>query len=425
MKKHRILLLCIGITAALLLASLTYISLSDRSPYDHSTGIGSGLAVSPDDKSLAFSYYQDGMESIYIGDIGSGTAEKVTGTEEQDHRLPKFSPDGESLLYLSANNDNVQSLHYLSDGETAVLTDAAVHVFSAAFSADGSTIYYSAMPAEDFLAPEGKMNNGTDLFAVRLDGSQIQLTDKDAFSMDDLTVSPEGNLLFYSSFEGTQQLHAFDLEQQSDSVFMPQQFQGDTYTHVFSPEGDSVAYTAVADESMNGTFEYELFLQDTDAAETTRLTDLNAAVTSPVFFHGQERIAFLFQRNWPGEPASYEIMTSDFEGNTDQLAFTLPESAGFQPAAIMDRLINSFTLAMLYLLLFGLLSVYFHLTSNKVYLPVLLSAGLAALVFLGSFAAAASNPWAGIGFFMISTVLAVCTGALFLFAFILRRIAAK
>ncbi|SFE99327.1 TolB family protein [Alteribacillus iranensis] len=425
---NRILCSLIGLVGFLFIASLAYSVLKDNDPYKHFTGLGDTISISTDDTTIAFSYYKDGKEAIYTGNVDGKNVEKITEPEEKtDHRQPQFSPDGKGLIYVAANPDGVQTIHYQSDltsDETRPLTGTDHHVFSTAFSPDGSTVYYIAMPAEDFQKPEGEKENGAELYSVDVKGNPPQkLTDKDSYAMNELSVSADGENLYYTAFrDKKEQLFSYNLETGTEQPFLEEHTSDGVYHPAFSPNEDFLAYTAVADTSENGTFQYGLYLMDLSSGESTRLTDYNASVTSPVFFHQEDRIALLVESNWPSEPSSYEVMTVSYDGKeAAPIELDLPESENdIQLKAIADNVVNPLTMTVLYLLLFGLLTVYFHKASQKTYFPAKLSAILSGIVFASSFAGAAYNGWAGIGLFMIAVWLFVCTAVLFLFAFVYR-----
>ncbi|GAA0440741.1 hypothetical protein GCM10008983_17240 [Lentibacillus halophilus] len=428
MKNNRILLSITGIVAFLFIASVVYSIMNENDPYEYYTGLGDSISISPDDTTLAFSYYMNGNEAIYKGDIESKNVERITDPEEEDHRKPLFSPDGEGLLYVASNSDGVQTMYYRPDldkDKTIQLTKAATHVFSAAISPDGSKVYYVAMPSDDFLKPEGEQENGADLYSVNINGSQPQkLTDKDAFAMTELSISDDGTTLYYTAFhDGKQQLFSYNIDNGTESLFLQEHTSDGIYHPVLSPDENRLAYTAVADKSENGTFQYELFLMDISNGDSKRLTDYNASVTSPSFFHDNDktRIAFLAETNWPSEPSAYQIMTISYDGeDATPVELDLPESSNdIQPGAIADKLVNAITMSGLYVLLFSLLTVYYHSASNKTYFPAILSAILTGIVFLSSFATAAFyNAWAGIGLFMLVVMLVGCTTVIFMFALI-------
>ncbi|MFP3360713.1 hypothetical protein R0K17_25710, partial [Planococcus sp. SIMBA_143] len=62
----------IGAVAVLFAASVAYSMLSDNDPTRHYTGLGEAIDVSPDDEQLAFSYFDQGRESIHVGNLEDG-----------------------------------------------------------------------------------------------------------------------------------------------------------------------------------------------------------------------------------------------------------------------------------------------------------------------------------------------------------------
>src|SRR5690606_32653182 len=95
------------------------------------------------------------------------------------------------------------------------------------------------------------------------------------------------------------------------------------------------------------------------------------------------------------------------------------------PAAIARLFVNPLTVPGLYILLFSLLSVYFHSALDKRYLPTKISAVLTAIVFIVSCLVLFMNPWAAIGLFGLAAGLAVCTALIFAFAYIYTRLASS
>ena len=60
---------------------------------------GSGIAVSPNGKEVAFLYRGD----VFVTSVEGGVTKRITATPEQETRL-SFSPDGKALLYCSERN---------------------------------------------------------------------------------------------------------------------------------------------------------------------------------------------------------------------------------------------------------------------------------------------------------------------------------
>ncbi len=415
----------IGVVTILFISSVLYIFINDSDAYRHYTGLGESISISPDDSTLAFSYYTNGNEAIYTGDIDGKDVTQVTfPAEGEDHREPRFSEDGKSMIFLSEDSNKVRSLHYkpeLEDEETIQLTDKEDQVFSAALSPDGETAYYLAMPAEDFHKEPGQNKNGTDVHTIHTDGSgHEQLTDEDRLDMGQITISDDGQRLYYNGFENG---IYYDIDSGMEKTDSEIAVRGEVYHTVLSPDEDYFAYTKVDDTSEQGTFIYELFLKNVSSGDSKRLTDYNSNVVSPVFFHQEDRLALLANKNWPGEPSQYEIMTFRYEdGEMIPINLELPEpDDSFQLGAFVDKMMNEATLTVLYLLMFGLSIVYCH-GSSRTYWPVIISGIVTLISLIVVFIAGYINPWLGVWVMTLTMGLGVCTVILLLFAFIYQKI---
>ncbi|MFC3418659.1 TolB family protein [Salinicoccus hispanicus] len=425
MGKKSILLILIGIVTLLFAGTVTYSLMNSSTVYNHHTGLGASIDISPDDEQLAFSYYLNGRESIYLGNLENGSTEEVAPSDTAQHSHPEFSPDGEGMIYFASQGDGVHTVDYLSaPGEEPLkLTSDDLHVFDAVISPDGNIVYYIAMPADDFNQPPGKQENGSDIHRIGIDGeSHEKLTDKDAYDMNGLNISNDGEALYYADGSG---MTRYDIESgteaDNDITGLPDY----VYHPTLSQDGEQLAYVAQEGESDNGTYIYELFLMNTESGESERLTDYNASVTSPAFFTNSNRLALLAEENWPSEPSEFELMTiSENGGDLTRIDMALPEGGSFQFWAMIDRMVNTVTMMVLYLLMFGLSIAYMHM-HNRTYLPVIISAVLAGLTLIGAFIAAASDPWMAIGLTMVALWLAGFTLVLWLFALMYRRIVGK
>src|SRR5699024_2024661 len=116
-----------------------------------------------------------------------------------------------------------------------------------------------------------------------------------------------------------------------------------------------------------------------------------AAVDSPVFFHHQDTIAFLENTTWSAEPAQYRLRTIDLQAKTlSTIELDVPESGGVDwLKRKLDQAVNIYTIAGLYTILLGLITVYFHSEAKIMSRSVAVSLVLAVTIFVGSFVAAA------------------------------------
>lgn len=433
LNKKRWILTLLAVTFFLFINSILYQFIREEDPYRYFTGIGDRIALSPNDSTIAFSYYHTGEEALYEANINGSNVKKLTSPSETRHRSPSYSPNGEFLLFLSANHQNVQSLWLLErvEGNIKRLSPPGEHVAEATFSSSGEEIYYIATSAEDFLKPEGETTEGYDLFSVNQSGTNHRsLTNKDFFSMSNLIVSKDGTQLFYVSFDHKgDRIYSYNLEdgtiatahffkQLSGSVIAP--------SFALSPDEKQLAYITVTEESRDSSlFRYELFLLDLNSGQTKQLTNTYSSTSSPVFFHHEKKIMYLEQPNWPGEPADYRLSTVNLQTKEPQpIALNMPvQPDDFSFWRLLDEGINGWTVALLYILLLCLASIYTNIYLQKGYLPAVISLILTILVLLSSFiVAAAINPWYGIGLGMIALSLAICTVFVFLFIYIFKRL---
>jgi len=430
MKRKSIFLGTIAMVFLLLAGTLLYAILRDDDPYRYFTGLGENISVAPDDSEIAFSYYVDGKESIYTANPNGTQVEKITSSETHQDRRPKYSPDGEELVYLSRGPDEIQTLRVINqDGsEGRQLTDSEIHVRDAIFSDDGDTIFFVAIEAEEYNQGENS-TEGFDLFSIETEGgNRSKLTDADHFSMNHLFLSSDGDMIYFSEFDGEKErIYSYSLE---DGTVNPEDMVNERsfYQPDLSPEGNYLAFTEVSKESQDSSlFQYELFLLDLQNENVERLTDLKTRVTSPVFFHKENKIAFLENTNWSQEPAVYQLMTIDIPTqNIETVNLDAPQSEGGNPfIQMLDRVVNGLTIVILYLLLMGLLSVYLHYYyPGKAYLPSVVSFAIAILTFVASFAVATMvNPWFGIGLGMLAAGIFGCSVIIVLFIFIYKRFA--
>ena len=113
--------------------------------------------LSPDGKWIAFCVSKpDWKEDAFVSQIhlvstsGDSKARQLTYTKEGSSS-PRWSPDSESLIFLSKRNDDKASQIYrlsIYGGEAERLTELESGVDSIAYSPDGEKIAFSATPPE-------------------------------------------------------------------------------------------------------------------------------------------------------------------------------------------------------------------------------------------------------------------------------------
>lgn len=433
MNRRNLLISLIVLTSILLIGSILLDVLRKDDAYTYFTGIGDDFDISPDDQQILFPYFVNGSEAIYEAKVNGKGINKLTGSNTDRNHHPKYSPDGTKILYLSQNSKGISTLHIINrDGSNQKqLTPNSLQVSDAIFSSNGDTIYYISIPAKDFKKAEGETKEGYDLFAIKTNGKgQNQLTNENNFSMNSLTVSPDGKTLFYSLFDSSEKLTSYSLETGEENRVTAKNLPKEGYHFLLSPDGNKWAYTAVSKESKNSSlYKYELYLLNKNSGQTKRMTDLNASVISPIFFHQQNQIGFLLQTNWPSEPSKNQLFVQDLDTKKlHSISFDMPNhSTGNWFIAILNLLANGTAIALLYLLLVCLFATYqFFYRSNKFYLPAIVSLYLTVALLITSIVLGlVLNPWYGIGLGMVVIVLFICTIVVFVYTFFLNRFGKK
>ena len=125
-------------------------------------------AVSPDGKTIAFSYKGD----IYLVDSEGGEARQLTSNPAYDYS-PVWSPDGRKLAFASDRYGNFDIFVISVDGgvPSRVTTHSAKET-PWTFTPDGKKILFTARiqdPAESALFPKGSM---TELYSVDVNGGR-------------------------------------------------------------------------------------------------------------------------------------------------------------------------------------------------------------------------------------------------------------
>ena len=168
------------------------------------TGFTYGYSASPDGKLL--SYHEN--YQVYVA-RADGSDKRHLQTGQPFNFAPRWSPDGEWLLFVSGEHYNCHphlarrdgtGLKKLADrggyrGVVEFLDVADFHGGSSdlpAWSADGKSVFYT-----------GKIGNNVELFQITLAGEITQLTKTPAGTLHyHATPSPDGKQLLYGSKRG-------------------------------------------------------------------------------------------------------------------------------------------------------------------------------------------------------------------------------
>lgn len=381
-----------AVSAVVLVCSALFFFIYEDDEYRYYTGIGSTLALSPDDSTFAFTYFEDGKESVFTADEDGKNVRRVKSDGGGEMLESHFSPDGKGIIYLKRDDSGTQSIYYKSDPEDNVsrlLSKRYLKVFTATYSPDGKQIYFVASPVDDGTLPKD-ITEGSDLYSVAMDGHKIErLTKNDIVPMSRLAVTADGKQIYYVGFGEEESLYIYDLEKKTHEQA---QLQGEEvpYDPVFSPDGKSLAYTAVAEtEDAEGLFEYEIFIKTTGKADARQVTHTGEHAIVPAFFNHENSIAYLQQTNWPEDPAAFQIRTVDLSSGYNELVqLEMPQiKERFHIDAFLNRIVTVPFLASVYTCFFLCWTIRLMDDGRKIFKPVMVSlfltiAGLSAAGFM-------------------------------------------
>ena len=125
-------------------------------------------SISPDGKSIAFSYKGD----LYVVDSQGGEARQLTMNPSYDYS-PVWSPDGKWIAFASDRHGNFDIFRIsVKGGECKRITTHSAKETPWSFTPDGKNIVYTAGimdPASSVLFPKSSM---TELYSVSVDGGR-------------------------------------------------------------------------------------------------------------------------------------------------------------------------------------------------------------------------------------------------------------
>lgn len=421
MRKQRLLKAALVLAGLLLAASVLFALFHETDPYRYHTGLGESFSISPDDRHIAFSYFKSGAESVYMAKADGTGLQRVTDKGVSASR-PVFAPDGKGMLYLGST-EGVRSVYYqpFRDGPPRRITKDYLQVYDAVFSPDSEAIYFIAHAVADGILPE-EITEGADLYRIRRNGSGlVKLSHTNTYLTGNLSVSPDGRSVYYTAYEDTERLYVYDIEKKEEKPAFGDMSDEDMYETALSPDGKRLVFTKVADTKPDGTYEYELFLWDWEQNKTKQLTNEGKAISSPVFSHHSNQLAFLKQSNWPDSPEAYEMAAINLDtGHMKKINLETPQAEKqFHPLEWLEKLITLPFIAGVYGLFFIIWIILFSAQGRKITVPVVTSLVVALAAGLSSFLLSFYDPWIGISLMTWAYSLGAAALIVCLFTFVL------
>jgi Tol biopolymer transport system component len=259
--------------------------------------VANGPAWSPDGRTIAFLSVRHHNEDIYVLDLGSGQAHRVT-RDPADDREPAWSPDGRTIAFVSERihgpsgySRDLYVINADGGGERRLTHDLQGAQYPA-WSPDGRKVVFS-----DF---------GNGIYVVNADGSGQRRLGPGG---PEPQWSPDGRRIAYvDGSSGSFQLYVMN----ADGTAKHQLAQSGDYLS-WSPDGKKIAFMHDPNlrRSPPAKVSPEIYVINADGTGLKRLTNNRVWDQAPLWSPDGKMIAFFTIRN--GDDEIY-VMNADGSG---------------------------------------------------------------------------------------------------------------
>ena len=351
MKNQTLKLFTISVIAFVIIISVMLYFFSERFtsawvPIDH--GFGETITLSPDDQKIVFPFYQSGDGALYIANVDGSEVHQLTyPSQNESHVRPRFSHDGNKLLFLSREKMGetlLQSLYIMNVDGTGLVKISDVDekiITDAIFSYDDNEILY--LVAEEYAnyAPgANKRPHKMDLYKMSVSGdNKVRLTEDESYEKSDLSSPLDETIVGFidgikkdKGVLGTEFV-VFDLEKETEVTRVQPNSEFETediYSAKFSPDGDIIAFSAATiNPRKKSQFIYELYKMNKDGNNVEPLTSFRTFITEPTFFHNKPRVLFIQDQSWNRGKPNFKLWAVDLDGeNIRYITLQMPQFTG-------------------------------------------------------------------------------------------------
>lgn len=204
---------------------------------------------------------------IYTIDVDTGKLKNLTNTPDIKEWWPAWSPDSDKIAFVVYNPPNCDISLIDADGSNQT-TIASEHGIceELAWSPGGQEISYVWYPEEES-GPEGICRDVC-LVSIR-DGSKVNLTDSPKYDDRDVSWSPDGTKIAFSSRRQVIDMQIYVMNADGSQLNKLTTGESSNYFPSWSPDGRKIVFTSSGPHPVRG----DIYVIDADGSNAINLTN--------------------------------------------------------------------------------------------------------------------------------------------------------
>ncbi|WP_462151215.1 amidohydrolase family protein [Pseudoalteromonas xiamenensis] len=166
------------------------------------------VQIAPDGKTAVF----EALGYLYVRDLKSGKAKRLTKQSEHFELFPQFSRDGKKIVYATWDDKNQGTVRVISakGGKSTVLTQEPGKYVETTFSPDGNSVVYRKVRGSSILPKDWSLHEG--IYQVSIKGGESTLVAKEGVQPQ---FGASNDKLYLMDSAPTPQLNVVDLKEKT------------------------------------------------------------------------------------------------------------------------------------------------------------------------------------------------------------------
>jgi len=204
---------------------------------------------------------------IYLVDVDTGKLENLTNTPDIKEYWPKWSPDSDKIAFIVYDPLYCEITLMDADGSNQILITSERGICEElAWSPSGEKLSYTWYSVEE-LGPEGICR---DICLVNIkDGSKVNLTQSPKFDDRDLSWSPDGTKIAFSSRRQVVETQVYVMDADGSQVSKLTADESSNYFPSWSPDGKKIVFTSSGPHPVGK----DICIMSTDGSNVINLTN--------------------------------------------------------------------------------------------------------------------------------------------------------